>query len=120
MINKKIIISTLLIALLTLTVVVAAESLTASENDSFYFYSDSSPASQSGYHAAIVIDGTPYYLSSTKCKEIADHSTTFKEKLNEPHTTDSEIKLDNSLQFTWKTGKVGMNNEAHIVETITF
>ena len=120
MINKKIIISTLLIALLTLTVVVATESLTASEKDSFYFYSDNSPASQSGYHAAIVIDGTPYYLNKEQCKEIADHSTTFKEKLNEPHNTDSEIKIDNHLQFTWKTGKVGLNNEAHIVDKITF
>lgn len=120
MINKKIIIGTLLIALLTLTVVTAAESLTASEKDTYYFYADRTPASQSDYPAAIVIDGTPYYLSSDKCKEVSEHSTIFKEKLNGPHTTDSEINLDKSLQFTWKTGKVGMNNEAHIVDEITF
>ncbi len=117
---KKMVIGTLLIALLTLTVVVAAESLTASEKDTFYFYSDNSPASQTGYQAAIVIDGKPYYLNTTLCEELADHSTAFKEKLNEPHTTDSEVNIDNPIQFTWKTGKVGMNNEAHIIEKLTF
>ena len=42
----------------------ASDSIDVTTSDTFYFYSTDSLAAEDGYYAAVVVDGTPYYLDN--------------------------------------------------------
>lgn len=111
----------LVITLLSLTVVVASETIEATTNDTYYFYAHDSLASQDGYAAAIFKDGTVYYLDSNNCNKLSEYSTVFKEGIDKQPTStkDAESNLDKNVKFTFKEGKVGMNEHAKIIDTLT-
>lgn len=122
----------------------ATSKLTASTSDTFYFYDLNSPASQDGYDAAIVIDGKPYYLDAKCYDKLCEESSSFARGfLNQYRDTSSkqeiynnlnmkmgeirspgessgdfELPIDKTIEFEYKTGKVGMNNEANIITNI--
>ena len=122
MINKKILtILLLLIAILSIGFVVASETIEATTGDTYYFYTPESLASTDGYDAAIVVDGDVYYLDSSDCDKLSDYSPVFKDAMSKQPTAsqDIEVSIDKPLTFTYTNGTVGLNKEAHIVDTLT-
>ena len=76
---KKIImlLSLLIIGATLIGIVTASDTIEATTSDTFYFYSLNGPASESGYDAAIVINGTPYYLGYNEYDKLCEESPAF-------------------------------------------
>lgn len=145
---KKIImlLSLLIIGATLIGIVTASDTIEATTSDTFYFYSLNGPASESGYDAAIIINGTPYYLGYNEYDKLCEESPAFAKgfmtqyqdtsqkadirnnlgvKYGEISTKntgngDFELSVDKPIKFTYHTGKVGMNKEAHIIDSLTF
>ena len=58
----SIIIFSLILILFSIGTLYASDSIDVTTEDTFYFYSTDSLAADDGYYAAVVVDGTPYYL----------------------------------------------------------
>ena len=139
--NKKYLIA--LILLLITIGTVSAGTVHVSTSDSFYFYSLDSPAANDDYYAAIVVDGVPYYLANDEYDELCDYSYSFASGfLKQFHDYSSsediymgsvkvgtvrnpgqpigdfETGVDKEFSFTYKTGKVGLNKNAHIITNL--
>ena len=121
----------------------ASDSIDVTTSDTFYFYSTDSLAAEDGYYAAVVVDGTPYYLDNAEYDKLCEYSTNFAEGLiyqfkdtssvqdiKMGHTKvgslvtpgdsvgDFEQPVDKKFSFKYKTGKVGLNQEAHIITSL--
>ena len=137
--NKRLLIG-LIILLASIGAVSASDSIDVTTSDTFYFYSTDSLAANDGYYAAVVVDGTPYYLDDHEYDELCKYSTTFAEGLiyqfQDTSTTqdikmghvkvgslvtpsnavgDFERSVDKEFGFDYKIGKVGLNENAHII-----
>lgn len=140
--NKKIIFA-LILLLASICAVSASDSIDVTTSDTFYFYSTDSLAANDGYYAAVVIDGTPYYLDDPEYNELCEYSTTFAEgliyqfqdtstvqdikmghvkvgSLETPGNPvgDFELNVDKEFSFDYTTGQVGLNKNAHIVTSL--
>lgn len=140
--NKKIIFA-LILLLASICAVSASDSIDVTTSDTFYFYSTDSLAADDGYYAAVVIDGTPYYLDDPEYNELCEYSTTFAEgliyqfqdtstvqdikmghvkvgSLETPGNPvgDFELNVDKEFSFDYTTGQVGLNKNAHIVTSL--
>lgn len=140
-------ISVLLISMILIVLSVgtisATDSIDVTTSDTFYFYSTDSLAADDGYYAAVVVDGTPYYLDDAAYDELCEYSTNFAEGLitqfQDTSTTqdikmglvkvgsletpgepvgDFELSVDKEFSFEYKTGQVGLNKEAHIITSL--
>ena len=142
--NKKLIIGTMLIIFLTgISAVSASDSIHVTTDDTFYFYSTDSLAANDDYYAAVVVDGIPYYLGNSEYDELCEYSTSFAEGLiqqfQDTSTTqdikmghvkvgslvtpgnpvgDFEQPVDKEFSFDYKIGKVGLNENAHIITNL--
>ena len=112
-------------------------------SDSFYFYSTESLAADEGYYAAVVVDGTPYYLDDHEYDELCHYSNIFAsgfinqfqdtsttQDVKMGHTTvvtietpgnpvgDFELNVDKEFSFDYKIGTVGLNKQAHIITNL--
>ena len=67
--NKRLLIG-LIILLASIGAVSASDSIDVTTSDTFYFYSTDSLAANDGYYAAVVVDGTPYYLDDHEYDEL--------------------------------------------------
>lgn len=87
---------------------VSAATIEVEEDDSFYYYSENTPASQTGYSYAILIDGTPYYLTSAAESELCDFNTNFKSFFQQETSLNygDSFKPDYTVSFGAYTGKV--------------
>ena len=73
MINNKYLIGIgLLVLLIGIATVSATDSIDVTTSDTFYFYSTDSLAADDGYYAAVVVDGTPYYLDDHEYDELCE------------------------------------------------
>ena len=141
--NKKFLIGLGFLVLLSLSVVTASDSIDVTTSDTFYFYSTDSLAADDGYYAAVVVDGTPYYLDDYEYDKLAEYSTTFAEgfiyQFQDTSTTqdikvghvkvgsldtpgnpvgDFELNVDKEFSFDYTTGQVGLNKNAHIISDL--
>ena len=121
----------------------ASDSIDVTTSDTFYFYSTDSLAAQDGYYAAVVVDGTPYYLDNAEYDKLCEYSTNFAEGLIYQFKDTSSVEdikmgqtkvgslvtpgdsvgdfeqpVDKKFSFKYKTGKVGLNQEAHIITSL--
>lgn len=121
----------------------ASDSIDVTTDDTFYFYSTDSLAANDGYYAAVVVDGTPYYLDDSEYNELCKYSTHFAEGLIHQFQDtssvqdikmghvkvgslvtpgnpigDFELTVDKEFSFDYKTGKVGLNKNAHIITNL--
>ena len=121
----------------------ASDSIDVTTSDTFYFYSTDSLAAQDGYYAAVVVDGTPYYLDNAEYDKLCEYSTNFAEGLIYQFKDTSSVQdikmghskvgslvtlgdsvgdfeqpVDKKFSFKYKTGKVGLNQEAHIITSL--
>ena len=71
----------LFVFLIALSAVSASDSIDVTTGDTFYFYSTDSLAANDGYYAAVVVDGTPYYLNYDNYDKLCEYSTSFAEGL---------------------------------------
>jgi hypothetical protein len=126
--------------LVTIGVVSAVNTIDVTTADTFYFYSTDSLAADDGYYAAVVVDGTPYYLDDSEYGELCEYSTNFASgfiyQFQDTSTTqdikmghvkvaslvtpgtpvgDFELKVDKKFSFDYKIGQVGLNKNAHII-----
>ena len=122
---------------------VSAGTMDVSTSDTFYFYPEHSPAASDGYYAAVVVDGTPYYLDDNEYDELCEYSVSFasgfiyqfqdtstSQDIMMGHTRiatlktqseplgDFEKPVDKEFSFSYTTGKVGFNNNAHIITNL--
>ena len=144
MINNKYLIGIgLLVLLIGIATVSATDSIDVTTSDTFYFYSTDSLAADEGYYAAVVVDGTPYYLDDHEYDELCEYSTSFAEGLiyqfQDTSTTqdikmghvkvgslvtpgtpvgDFEQPVDKEFSFDYKIGQVGLNKNAHIITNL--
>ena len=142
--NIKYLISIVLfVFLISLSAVSASDSIDVTTGDTFYFYSTESLAANDGYYAAVVVDGTPYYLNYDNYDKLCEYSTSFAEGLirqfRDTSTTqdikvggahvaslvtpgnpvgDFEKSVDKKFSFDYKTGQVGLNKNAHIITNL--
>ena len=90
--------------------------VTVTLNDSFMFYAKNSPASSSGYDAAVVVNGTPYYIAVENFI-LEGYSPAYNGglKKREDSPVDFELKVDKPFSFTFEKKKVGANKDAHVI-----
>ena len=111
--------------------------------DTFYFYSTDSLAANDGYYAAVVVDGTPYYLDYNDYDKMCQYSTSFaagflkqfkdtsssqKVKVGGMSVAsietpgkpvgDFEKSVDKKFSFDYTLGTVGLNKQAHIITSL--
>lgn len=140
--NKRIILA-LIVLIASIGVVSASDSIDVTTSDTFYFYSTDSLAAADGYYAAVVVDGTPYYLDDPEYNELCEYSTSFAEGLIyqfQDTSTSQDIKMgnvkvsslvtpgnpvgdfeqpvDKKFSFDYKIGQVGLNKQAHIITNL--
>lgn len=138
--KKYLIIIGLLVLITCISAVSASDSMDVTTSDTFYFYSTDSLAADDGYFAAVVVDGTPYYLDDYEYDELCEYSTNFAEGLiyqfQDTSTVqdikmghikvgslvtpgnpvgDFELNVDKEFSFDYKIGQVGLNKNAHII-----
>ena len=98
----------LFVFLIALSAVSASDSIDVTTGDTFYFYSTDSLAANDGYYAAVVVDGTPYYL------DYDNYDKSINVTPGNP-VGDFEKSVDKKFSFDYKTGQVGLNKNAHII-----
>ena len=121
----------------------AADTVDVTTGDTFYFYSTDSLAANDGYYAAVVVDGTPYYLDYNDYDKMCQYSTSFaagflkqfkdtsssqKVKVGGMSVAsietpgkpvgDFEKSVDKKFSFDYTLGKVGLNKQAHIITSL--
>ena len=121
----------------------ATDTIDVTTDDTFYFYSVDSLAANDGYYAAVVIDGSPYYLDYNDYDKLCRYSTSFAEgfiyQFQDTSTTqdiktgmikvatietpsssvgDFEVNVDKEFSFNYKIGQVGLNKNAHIISDL--
>ncbi len=136
----SIIIFSLILILFSIGTLYASDSIDVTTEDTFYFYSTDSLAADDGYYAAVVVDGTPYYLDDTEYDKLCEYSTNFAEGLiyqfQDTSSTqdikmgyvkvgslvtpgnpvgDFERNVDKEFSFDYEIGQVGLNKNAHII-----
>lgn len=141
--KKSILFISIFLVILSAGTIYASDSIDVTTSDTFYFYSTDSLAADDGYYAAVVVDGTPYYLDDPEYNELCEYSTTFAEgliyqfqdtstvqdikmghvkvgSLVEPGNPvgDFELNVDKKFSFDYKTGQVGLNKNAHIITNL--
>ena len=137
--NYKILTLTTIIIIAGITAV-SAGTMEATTSDTFYFYPEHSPAASDGYYAAVVVDGIPYYLDDAEYDELCENSQSFASgflyqfqdtstsqdimmghtriatlKTSSEPVGDFEKPVDKDFSFSYTTGKVGLNKNAHII-----
>ena len=120
MINNKYLIGIgLLVLLIGIATVSATDSIDVTTSDTFYFYSTDSLAADDGYYAAVVVDGTPYYLDDHESQDIKMGHVKVG-SLVTPGTPvgDFEQPVDKEFSFDYKIGQVGLNKNAHIITNL--
>lgn len=132
-----------LILTFSLGAIHASNTVDVTTDDTFYFYSTDSLAADDGYFAAVVVDGTPYYLDDHEYDELCEYSTSFAQGLilqfrdtsssqdirigytkvatlvtpGNP-VSDFEMPVDREFSFDYKIGQVGLNKNAHIITNL--
>ena len=132
-----------LILTFSLGAIHASNTVDVTTDDTFYFYSTDSLAADDGYFAAVVVDGTPYYLDDHEYDELCEYSTSFAQGLiiqfqdtsssqdirigytkvatlvtpGNP-VSDFEMPVDKEFSFDYKIGQVGLNKNAHIITNL--
>lgn len=129
--------------LLGVNAVFAADTVDVTTGDTFYFYSTDSLAANDGYYAAVVVDGTPYYLDYNDYDKMCQYSTSFaagflkqfkdtsssqKVKVGGMSVAsietpgkpvgDFEKSVDKKFSFDYTLGTVGLNKQAHIITSL--
>lgn len=121
----------------------ASDTVDVTTGDTFYFYSTDSLAANDGYYAAVVVDGTPYYLDYYDYDELCEYSTSFAAgflkqfkdtsssqkvkvggmsvaNIETPSNPvgDFEKSVDKKFSFDYTLGPVGLNKQAHIITSL--
>lgn len=130
----------IILVILSVGTIYAYDSIDVTTDDTFYFYSMDSLAADDGYFAAVVVDGTPYYLDDYEYDELCEYSTSFAtgflaqfqdtstvQEVKMGHTSvatietpgysigDFEQNVDKKFSFDYEIDQVGLNKNAHII-----
>lgn len=130
----------IILVILSVGTIYASDSIDVTTDDTFYFYSMDSLAADDGYFAAVVVDGTPYYLDDYEYDELCEYSTSFAtgflaqfqdtstvQEVKMGHTRvatietpgysigDFEQNVDKKFSFNYEIGQVGLNKNAYII-----
>ena len=142
--NMKYLISIgLFVFLIALSAVSASDSIDVTTGDTFYFYSTDSLAASDGYYAAVVVDGTPYYLDYDNYDKLCEYSTSFAAgflkqfkdtsssqkvkvggisvaSIETPGNPvgDFEKSVDKKFSFDYTLSPVGLNKQAHVITSL--
>lgn len=140
---KLFLLISMLVLVFGVNAISAADTVDVTTGDTFYFYSTDSLAANDGYYAAVVVDGTPYYLDYNDYDKMCQYSTSFaagflkqfkdtsssqKVKVGGMSVAsietpgkpvgDFEKSVDKKFSFDYTLGKVGLNKQAHIITSL--
>ena len=140
---KLFLLISMLVLVFGVNAISAADTVDVTTGDTFYFYSTDSLAANDGYYAAVVVDGTPYYLDYNDYDKMCQYSTSFaagflkqfkdtsssqKVKVGGMSVAsietpgkpvgDFEKSVDKKFSFDYNLGTVGLNKQAHIITSL--